>query len=240
MRAHHGALVALDAVLENPFRHVDGNPPFFIPGGGHREDPVRRKNAHRQVVPLLGQNRTHDRTDKIRLVRFRVPEHRGVRPALRHIDLHQVLKGLVHCGHVHVHDVLPLFTEQLLDLVFQVGDGLFNRDHVGGLKKSGLHDHVDPAPQSRLAGDLHRVDGVEGQFLLGDDPAHVRRQLVLHLIGRPGGVEHEGAALFDPLEDIVGLHVSRLVAGDVIRRIDEIGGLDGGFAEPKMRYGHAA
>ena len=41
VRADHGALVALDAVFGNPFRYIDGNPPFFIPGGTDREDPVR-------------------------------------------------------------------------------------------------------------------------------------------------------------------------------------------------------
>ena len=39
--ADHGALVALNAVVDYPLGHVDGDAPLFVAGGSHRKDAVR-------------------------------------------------------------------------------------------------------------------------------------------------------------------------------------------------------
>ena len=61
-------LIALDAVVHDPFRDVDCNPALLIFCRIHREDAVRLEGAYRQGVSLLGKNRAHDIFDIIGLI----------------------------------------------------------------------------------------------------------------------------------------------------------------------------
>jgi hypothetical protein len=87
---------------------------------------------------------------------------------------------------------------------------------LASFEEGRLHDHVDAAAQSHLAGDLDRVDGVEFEVLFGNGLTHGGRKLGLHIFCRPGAVEHEGAALLDAVQHVVDLDVGRVVAGDVV------------------------
>ena len=54
------------------------------------------------------------------------------------------------------------------------------------------------------------------------------------------GVQHECAAFLDTLQHIVHLDIARIVTGDIIGRVNQIGRFDRLFPETQMRHGHAA
>ena len=229
---NHRTLVALDTVVQDPFRNVDGNTAFFICGGTHRENPVRRKSGHWQLIALLGQHGTHHIFHEVRLVFFRFRTARCLCPALRVIDLNQIFQGFIDGGKVHINDLLTLFAEQLLDLIFQVSESVIYRYHIGQLEESRLHDHVDPAPEAYFTGDFNRIDVVELEFFLRDGASQGSWNLFFHVLQCPGRVEDENSTVFDAFKQIVGFHISVFVTGNVIGRVNQVSGLDRFVAEP--------
>ena len=240
MRADHGALVTLDTVFHNPFRHIDGHSPLLVLGGVHRKNAVRLKSTDRKLITLLGQNGAHYIFNKIRLVLFSRGFAGGFRPGFRIFDFHQIVQRLVHRGKVHIHNLLALFREQLFDLVFQISDGVINRNHVGQLKKGRLHDHVDATAQPHFTGNFFSIDIVKFELFLSDGAAHVSRKLFFHLLGRPVRIEDKCSAVFDTFEHIVNIHIIGFVAGDIVGGVNQVGGLNRVVAEPQMGNGHPA
>ncbi len=188
MRADVGALVALDAVLLDPLGNVDRDAALLVARGGEGEDAVRRERGDRQLVPLLAQ----DREDHVAHVVGHLlvqPEIGaalvvGVAPGVGIPDLNEALHRQIHRGQVHLHHLLTLPAVLLADRVLQKFHGPLEGKHPGELEEGGLHDHVDaPAKPCRLR-DADRIDVVETDLLRRDGPAHRRRQVLFHRLGR--------------------------------------------------------
>ncbi len=240
MRTDHGALVALDAVVHDPFGHVDGHPALFILGGADRKNAVRRERAHRQLVALLGQHGLHHLGDPLGFVAGHCRRQAGIGPGRRNLHLYQVILALVHGLVVHVDDLVALPAEQLVNLVLEVGDGFVHGDHVGRLEEGGLHDHVDASAQTHIPGNLDRVDVVELELFAGDGAAHGHRQFFFHVCQTPGTVEHEGPTDLDAFQHVVRVDVRRIMAGDIIGTVDQIRGPNGCLAETQVGDGDTA
>ena len=241
MGAHERALVALDAVFLDPVRDVDGHAALFVLRGGGGEGAVFGEGGNRLFVALLGQYGPDDLVEILGLVGRGLGGVGGAGPGGRHLDLDQPVHGHVHGVDVHLDDFFALLAVGLLDGVLKQADGLLDGQHAGQLEKGGLHHHVDARAEAGLGADGHGVDVVDLELLVRDGAQHVPGQVGFEVLGGvPGGVEHEGAAFLHAFEDIVDVHVARLVAGDVVGRIHEVRGLDGLFAEAQVRDGDAA
>ena len=164
----------------------------------------------------------------------------GVSPGFGVLDLDQGVHALVHGGDVHVDDLVALHAVGLLDGFLQQGHGLVEVDDVGQLEEGGLHDHVDAAAQTHFLGHGNGVNIEELQVLAGDGALHGSRQVLFHVFQRPVGVQHEGTAVLDAVQDVVLGDIGGLVAGDVVGLGDEVGRLDGALAEAQVGHGEAA
>jgi len=168
MGADHGALITLDTILQIPFRHPDGHPPFFIFGGADREDTVRWKGTDRKVVTLLSQYGTHNFLDKRRLV---FDGHRfvlGRAPRGRVLDFYYVFEGFIHGSAIHLHNLLTLFAKHVLDLSFEQRYGLLDRNDIRQFKEGRLHNHIDSAPKPHLGSDPDGIYIVKFEFFVCD------------------------------------------------------------------------
>ena len=241
VRADKGALVALDAVVLDPLGHHYCHAALFELAGGGGEGAVGVEGAHGQGVALLRQDGPHDVLNELRGLGGAGGLVRGLCPACGHGDFDEVGQGLVHAVHVHLDDLVALLAVFLLDGLLEERDGRGDGQHLGQLEEGGLHDHVDAVAQAHGGGDFNRVDGVELDLLGGDGALHGGREVLLHFgHGAPGGVQEEAAAGLDAFEHVVDVHVAGLVAGDEVCRVDQVGALDGLFAEAQVRHGDAA
>ena len=238
--AHEGALAALDAVVGHPFGHVDGHTALFTGSGAQRHDAGGFHGGHGQLVAALGQDGTHHTGDVVVVAAMAdFGTFGGVSPGFGVLDLDQGVHALVHGGDVHVDDLVALHAVGLLDGFLQQGHGLVEVDHVGQLEESGLHDHVDAAAQTHFLGHGNGVNVEELQVLAGDGALHGSRQVLFHVFQRPVGVQHEGTAVLDAVQDVVLGDIGGLVAGDVVGLGDEVGRLDGALAEAQVGHGEA-
>ena len=85
----------------------------------------------------------------------------------------QSLNALVNGGAVHINDVLTLRAVRFFDCVLEIFNGVINRNNVGELKESRLHNHVETPAQTELARDFNGVDGVDVDIIFDDIFFHV-------------------------------------------------------------------
>ena len=94
----------------------------------------------------------------------------------------QVVERVVDGLLVHRHHLRALVLVLLRDGVLEQLQRLVDGQHAREAVERRLHDAVDALAQSRVGGELRRVDRVELQVLLGDLGAHVRRDVVLQVL----------------------------------------------------------
>ena len=114
------------------------------------------------------------------------------------------------------------------------------RDDVGDLEEGGLHDDVDAGAQAELFAQFDGVDHVEFQLLVDDLLLDFFRHLVPDFAVLEGGAEQEGAARLGLAEHVVFLQEGEVVTGDEVGVVDQVGGVDGLFAEAQVRDGDGA
>ena len=115
-----------------------------------------------------------------------LPFQRCISPGLRVIDLLEAFHGDIHGPVVHGDDLLSLLAVRLCNGVLEKGDSLVHWEDIRELEEGGLHDHVDPSPEPDLTCDPDRIDGVEPELLLRNDPLHASRKVGFHLGEVPG------------------------------------------------------
>ena len=225
--ADEAALVALDAVLGDPLRALDGDAALLQAGRGRRDGPVEGHLGDGQEVALEPGDRVDDLPGVGAGV---VGDDLGDRGRLgdlrRDGDGLEARGGPVDGVPVHLDDLLALAAVGLLDGLLHQGDGLVLGQDAGELEEAGLHDRVDAQAQAELAGHLQGVDGVDLDLLVDDRPLHVLGQVLEDLGGLPVGVDEERPALADALEDVEPADVGGLVEGDEIDRVEEVLRLD--------------
>ena len=241
VRAHDGAGAAADAGVDVPLGNHDGDAALLVLGGADRDAALGVDHGHGQLVAFLGQDRMHELLEV--LGGFDLHRNRaggGVGPLSGNLDLDQAGDGDVDGVPVLLDDLVALLAVGLLGVGLHVLIRLIVGDDVGQLEEGGLHDGVDAVAHANLTGQLDGVDGVELGFLLGQQLLHGCGQLSLQLLGGPGAVEQEGAALLQRGDHVVHGDVRRVVAGDEVGRVDQIGALDRLVAKAQVGHGDAA
>ena len=244
MRANEGAGVALDTFFCIPGGNIHGHTTFFIGGGtgGHGAVGIWHEGAHGQGVTGLCVHDVGDVLHKSgsQTVLVRVFELGGeIGPLGRNLDF-RVFSATVYGGVVHVHYILALLAIGLHDGVLHVLDGVLVGDDAGDLEEGALEDGVGTVAKANLCGNLGGVDDEHADVLAADDGFHVVGNVLDGLFLVPEGVEQEGAAFLDALEDIVLLKVGRNVAGHEVRGVHQVRSLDGLLAEAEVRAGVTA
>ena len=107
---------------------------------------------------------------------------------------------------------------------------------VRKLEERGLHDHVEAAAEAEALGDIHSVDRVELDFVLGDIALHGCRQVLVEVCIAPDRIEQELAALLEAGQQVVFIDIGLLRAGDEVRLVDEVRARDGLLAEAQMAH----
>ncbi len=148
-----------------------------------------------------------------------------------------VQKGLVDCGVVHRHHLLPGLAVALLDGPLDLGDRRLERDDPGNLEEGGLHDHVDARAEPQLLGELDGVYRVDLELFVDDLLLHLDRHLVPHLVVGKRRAEEESAARFRLAEHVVLLQEGEVVAGDEVGVVDQVRRVDRLSAETQVRSG---
>ncbi|EKD34006.1 MAG: hypothetical protein ACD_75C02509G0003 [uncultured bacterium] len=125
MRADKGAFAALDADRRVPDGDLLSDVALLPLGGADRPGAVRRKGRNRQHVPLAGHKKGSDPLDEFRgLFRHhRPPAEIGGR-LVRHLNLMQVSKRLVHRLEIPLDDLIAFFSVGLTDALLDCGDCL--------------------------------------------------------------------------------------------------------------------
>ncbi len=241
VRAHHRALVALDADLLVPHGDLESDVPLLPLGGGEGPRAVGRERAHGQEVALSLE---HDARDALHEVRRGVG-HDG-RAAARRRDLHgdghlgEVREGPVDGREIAAHRLLALPAVRLLDRLLDLGDGLLAGQDARDREEAGLHDRVDAAAHSERLGDLVGVDDEDLELLLEDLLLHLEGKLVPRLGGPVLRVQEEDGARRGRLEHVVAVEERLLVARDEVRAPHEVRRPDRLRPEAQVRDGDGA
>ena len=243
VRADHRTAVALDAILRQPLRYEIRHATLLILRGTHRECAVCRlqKSTDRQLITLLGVDGIEDILGIG--TAFGSSSNLGIgslTPALRHFHQLQTLNTGQHGLFVHIDDILTLAAVGVLDAFIQRGHGSIDRNDISQLKERTLHNHIGTVAQAQLTGDAGCVDGVEFNIVFGNITLHSGRQLTLDVLGCPTAAQQEHTTGLQPLQQIVGIDIRSLRAGNKVRLTDEIGCLDLLTAKTQMRDGDTA
>ena len=244
VRANECAVVALDTFFGIPGGNVNGHSALFKGGGavGHGAVCVRQEGAYGEGVTGLC---VHDVGDVLHECRSKtvligVLELGGnFGPLCGNLDF-GVLTAAVYGSVVHVHHVFTLLAIGLHNCVLHVLHGVFGGDDAGDAEECALEDGVGAASKADFGGNLGGVDDVHLDVLAADGGFNVVRNVLDGLFFVPEGVEKEGAAFLDALQDIVFLKVGGDVAGHEVRGVHKVRGLDGAYAEAEVRAGVAA
>ena len=187
MRTDKGALVALDAVFDLPFRNIQSDAAFFKGGAPHRERAVFQalEGADRQVVAFLTVHRNQQFFNKRRQIlgdgfagagagnSLDIPRRiSGVLPVGGNVDLHDRSHALFNRRIVHVDDLLALVAVIVDHGFLQILHCVRHRNDRRQFEERRLHDHVDAAAQAQTLGDAGAVEGVELNLVLGDIAFH--------------------------------------------------------------------
>ena len=165
-----------------------------------------------------------------------------IRPGSGVIDLHEVGFRRIDGRVVHLYNRVALLRKGLvrhfLHIVARVGIG---HDVFVDEEERRLQNGVRSAAEAEFARDGDRVDDVKFGVFLGEGVLDFRGEVLVELLHRrPRRVQKELAAFFQIAHHVVTGDVRGVMAGDEVRRVDEIGRLNGGLAESQMRNGDAA
>src|SRR5690554_1506027 len=241
MGADKGTLVTLDTVVRDPLRYVNGDTAFLVLGGSGGHYAVRCKGADWEQVALQGLNRP----DHIRYesgYRFGCGSScvSSFSPALWVIDFDQIGLSAVNRSKVHVNYLFTAVAVRSDNSFFNVLHSVLCGDDVSNPEESALQHGVDPAAQTKFAGDFHSVDVIEAQFLLGNGPLEGRGQFGLHFLYSPRRVEEEDAAFFNAFQQVVAGYVRRIMAGNQIGMVYQIGCLNRRISKAEVGDGNPA
>ena len=241
VRADQRAVAALDALVDVPLGNLDRDAALLVLGGAGGHGAVHAERGHGQLVAFLREDRGNDGVEVLGgLDLYGHGALGGGRPLGGDLHFVQAADGHVDGRPVHLDDLVALLGVALLGVGLHVLIRLVVGDDVGQLEERSLHDGVDAAAHADLLGQLDGVDGIEPGVLLRQQLLHGSGQLLLHLLGRPGAVEQEGAAVLQRGHHVVLGDIGRVVAGDEVGAVDQIGALDRVVAEAQVADGDAA
>ncbi len=243
VRADEGALVALDAVFSDPLRHFYGDAALFKLGRADGNGAVRIERGGGQLIAFEHKDGMYD-VFEVLIVRH--GSHRSafgrICPAFGVFDFDESALCGVDRRVVHVDDRVALTGELFVNGLLHVIRRLIVwHDRVVDIEECRLHDRARLAVQADVGCDLDRVDIIEFEVFFRDLLFDLRGQVLFELIeGVPGGVQKEFAAFLRVGKHVVAGDIRRVMAGDEVRTVDQIGRLNGRLAETEVRNGDAA
>ncbi len=241
VRADQRAVAALDALGDVPLGNLHGDAALLVLGGAGGHAAVHGERGHGQLVAFLRENRGNDGVEVLGGLNLHgLRAGGGVQPGFGNLDFLQAADGYVDGVPVHLDDRVALLAVGLLGVGLHVFVGLLVGDDVGQLEERGLHGGVDAVAHAHGRGQGDGVDGVEAGLLLGQLALHGSGQLGLELLGAPGAVQQEHAANLQRGHHVVLGDIGRVVAGDEVGAVDQVGALDRGVAEAQVADGDAA
>ena len=241
MGADKSALVALETFGGIPIRQAGGDAPFVVLGSSQRVGAVLmvQEGGNRQVVAPLAVAGHHDVFYHVGEALIHRPFVGGRGPRGGDVYFHGAVDAGVNGGHVHANYFFAFFGVGFLNGLFHVPHGVLHRHDAGELEEGGLENHVGVVPQAQLPRDAVGVHNVELDVVVGDVLFHVSRELAVQFRFRPGGVQQERTSVLDLMNHVIAGDVGLGVAGQEVRRLDEVGGADGLLAESKVTFGDA-
>ncbi|MPM40671.1 hypothetical protein SDC9_87317 [bioreactor metagenome] len=205
MGAHHGALIALDALVALPLGNIDGDAPFLESRRSQGELTIfaPHKGTYRKAVALLGVYGHADFPYKIRNLLGKTAHKNRIgrcfSPFGGYLDLFQGIHSGIHGLVVHLEDLVALLAVGVVNGVLHVFHGIFDGNDAGKLEECRLHDHVDPVAEPDLLADIGSVEDVEFYLSVCKVPFHPGRQVTVKILeSSPLGVQKEGPSFFQP------------------------------------------
>ncbi len=246
MRAHIGTEITLDTPVRVPARDIDADASFFISRRAERRRSVHiiGKGGNRKLVPPLRIDLALDAIHIIDQLLI-ISAHRICEvlvlcrlPGRRDLDFFKFLRTRLDRLVVHLDDVIALFRIRLRRRVFHIADRFFFRNDAGNNEKRGLQYRIDPSAEADLLPERESVDRVKMNALFRDIALDLPRKVLFQLLFVPRTVEQERTAFFQILYHIVFVYISRHVAGDKIRLVDQVRRLDRLVAKAQVRNRH--
>ena len=124
--------------------------------------------------------------------------------------------------------------------VLQILHSVIQRNNISQLEECGLHNHIDAAAQADLLRNLHGVDNIEFNIVLGNVAFQLAGKLLVQLVRSPGAVEQEGAALFQAGGNVIAVNIGLIMHGYKIGSVDKIRSHNRRMTETQMGNGYAA
>ncbi|MPM60816.1 hypothetical protein SDC9_107670 [bioreactor metagenome] len=110
--------------------------------------------------------------------------------------------------------------------LFHVTDCVLHGHDVGKPEKRGLQDQVGVVAKTQLPGNSVCVHNVELHIVICNIILDIAGQLLIQLRLSPRSIQKERAAVLDLMDHVVAGNVGLGVAGQKIRRLNEICGTD--------------
>ena len=248
MRAHIGALVALDALGDIPFRHGNGHAALLVCRGALLELAVHIffERRNRQAVAVHLAHGEHHLRHHVHGggVAGQVVHHRRVLrilPRGGHFHLVIGVKAGVNGLPVHFHNGLALLREGFFGRVLHIFQRILFGQHTGQRKESRLQDGVGALAKADFDGFVDGVDGVKLNIVLRNIALGFGRHVFIQLFICPLAVDEEHAARLHVVHHLVALDdVRGVVAGHKIRLVNVVRSADGLVAKAQVADGDAA
>ena len=236
MRAHEGALRAVDADRRIPDRDLPRDRPPLPPRRIGREGAVDRERAHREQVALARDHPGGHALHEVGGRRGHGGHHRrSLTEVVRHGHLVEGLERGVDGREVPGEHGLAQPTVGLDDRVLDRRDRILHRHHVGEREEAGLQHGVHPRPEAGILRDPVAVDDEQPQPSFNDVASRLFRQVLPDLVGAERAVQQERRAGRRDLEHVDALESLELVARDEARPADQVAGSDRLGPEAQVR-----
>ena len=250
MRTNVGTEVTLDTVVRIPYGNIHSDAALLVCGGTGRCGTVYviLESRYRQSISFLSAYLGLDVVYKV----YNVLSSLGyncviqalvlaVLPGLRNLNLVSAGSTCIDSSPVLLNNILTLAAVGSLCGSLHQLDRLILGDNTGQGKECGLQDGVDPGgSHASLNTNLHAVDHVEVDVVVSNELLNLSGKVLLDALHIPRTVQKEGSSVNQLLNHVVLTDVSRIVAGNKICLVNQVGGLDGLMSETQVRHSHAA
>ena len=121
-----------------------------------------------------------------------------------------------------------------------MSDGFVARQQIGERKETRLHHSVDSTTQPRLLRNLIGIDREYSQLFVQDLLLQFHRQTMPDVGRKVGAVQQECCVFGRCSQHIEAMQELKLMAGNEVCFLDQVGRADRRTAESKVRNGYGA
>ena len=185
MRTYIGTEVTLDTVIRIPYRNINCDTALLICGGTGwcRTVNVINESGYRQVVAFLSVNSSLNRINELDNVFSSLCSVSHLKtfvlcclPALRNLNLYDILSACIDSCPVLLNDILTLTAVSCLSGCLHQFDCSLLRNNRCKFEECGLKDCIDTCrAHAGLNTKLHTIDGVEFDVVICDELLNLSR-----------------------------------------------------------------